>query len=286
MRQSRRQIRKQKIELLTSLKELILKYGMIFGGYVRDMVYCQQHNNKYAIIPKDIDVFVSTGQKQKLFTKLRELYIIKEVFTDKPLNYYTGDNSLNDTIKITRIKVIKNSRVRVNIDILFADDIRNIEPPFNGNIDFECNGLYIDSKTNCVQLSKYINTGGNTDFHRLKKLLQIFEDIEKKIAVSVNPNKTRIEHMFKKRWHLITNVTTTYKLSYGNCNLNDNCSICQYEFINTDLNIIRTCCNKYIHLECWKEFINQCINDNYENHNCPTCRDYIPETELYSIIFD
>jgi hypothetical protein len=226
------------------------------------------------LLPNDIDVFMSTENVDKFIGNIRkdETFKIRVIKTGR-LNIYMPElNSENLTgLFIKRIEIyIRPSGYlkklvrfegdnKVEMDIIYKDDIHGYYPPF-GKVDFECNSLLLSS-TGDLMISPYLygQTTYKSPHLHVKKINEIIENIR------------------KKGWDMVyKDVGFEYLLTLKQFEDCDTCMFCLTEFEESDYKLQRKCCIKCIaHQKCWRDYVNsECKKE------CPLCTNPITDVEL------
>lgn len=153
--------------------------------------------------------------------------------------------------------VLKNMNTKlftIKLDIFTS--ITPYDEPFFGDIDFECNGLYLTKHG--LSVSKRITQ--NLSFLETNtKLQEIINDIIHKKAIWLNPNSCRIYKMIIKDWNIFNNQVLIM-LS----NNSEICLICRENC--SEIMFKMKCCEAKFHVKC---FINFHIQD--QKNKCIHC---------------
>lgn len=273
----------------------ILTNGAIFGGYVRDFVLkdeCAQQfytSNKKGdfsnpevspetsdrlLIPSDIDIHFKTLVDYKKFrTALNKgfyvtnVVMIENLYTSGPYTrHFKLVVRLGSNIGTSFIREILNNclpEYTVNIDAVISQG----NPPFNNDLDFECNGLIMD-KTGIHLCTELIRGLGPMGVHRT--FTRVLNDIKHKRALVVNFNPKRWDKMADKpnNWEILGSTVEKIRST-----ADDRCVIC-LENISEDVHKFH-CCKGCYHSACLTKAIVFVNNSG----TCPHCRRelYLPK---------
>ena len=152
------------------------------------------------------------------------------------------------------LKNMNNKLFIMKLDIFISQTIYN--DPFFGDIDFECNGLYLTKHG--LAVSKQL-TQNLSFLDKNIKLQKIINDIISKKAVWLNPTTYRIYKMIIKEWNIFNN-----KVSIMISNNTEICLICRDDC--SDMMFKMKCCEAKFHIKC---FINLNIHD--QKNKCIHC---------------
>lgn len=274
--------------LMQEVAELaIMNGGTIFGGFVRDFLlhehaskeFYNNHNgenyNCVKIAPElkdrflvamDVDVrFESREQfasfksdlENKMSYKIRfgpgsygkviSMYLSLEIKMVRPPIPSFAKRLITNQI-MECVKIVPGGDFKV--DVVIGNE------PLNQGLDFECNGLVMNS--NGIQLGPELSYG-LSPIGKFRRLEEIKSDILKKRALGFSFNEKRWKKMDEKGdWEIITDVVCKVKPEQG-----DMCVICHdenpmYKF---------TCCNARYDFLCMKKVI------LHDNKKCPHCRE-------------
>jgi hypothetical protein len=257
--------------------------GIIYGGYVRDMILYKLDKSRDIPIdkrtyPNDIDIIISENNIDTLTDKIKTHYKI-EVLKNIAANYHhEKKNILCKTIKI--IVSDEHNNV-INIDCIYIEEIddlsidtfmKEVESYFKSTpIDFRINRLAYDTNDNYVQ---YIKENGELELcsdeyinYIEKKIARCHHGIisEQKLPVFTK----RITKMLSKGFLVVTNNKRNKIIL--NKNETDNlprCLVCEEYIKDTLVYQQNGCFNK-----CETNFHRHCIynkgNDHY--NKCTIC---------------
>lgn len=133
-------------------------------------------------------------------------------------------------------------------------------PPFAANLDYECNGLVMN--THGIALGEALCVGlGPVGKYRVFE--RVVEDIKRKRAVTVAPSRTRWEKMSKREdWEIVGGLVQKPIVS------GEECIICHGAIPSGEVFKLE-CCNAHYHLGCISDTITRHIADR---EACPHCR--------------
>ncbi len=239
------------------------------------------------LLPTDIDVYLPNNNfKQLVIELLNNNYTIHKKIIRKGSQYFNNID-INIADKLTHIilyikpslskvyeilsqiilntdeiksilKKMKKELFIIKLDV-FISDIK-LNDPFFGEIDFECNSLYLTKHG--ISISNKL-TKSLTFLETNNKLQEIINNIIKKKAIWINPNIKRIYKMFIKEWNIDHNKVYLHS---NEENYEKNiCLICQEDI--DFLSFKMKCCNGYMHVNCFIELLNsensnKCIHCN------------------------
>ncbi len=134
------------------------------------------------------------------------------------------------------------------------------EPPFRSTLDYECNGLIMNS--NGITLGAALTDGLN-HLGKYRVLERVIENIKAKKAVTISPSRLRWEKMAARDdWEIEGGLV------HKNIASGEDCVICT-ESIPSGGVFKLGCCNARYHLGCISTTITRHIADK---QTCPHCR--------------
>ncbi len=262
--------------------KILYNKGIVYGGYVRDMILYKQDQDKDIPIdqrtyPNDIDIIIDKNNKNKLLNELKNHYKIEVKNNNN--NSYPINNINNIIYKTTKIIVSDEHNNNINIDCIFilcTNDkfMENVELYFKSNpIDFRINRLaYLNNNMHV----HYINENGN---FKIESLIYI-NYVKKKIArchhETISEHKLpiftkRIIKMLSKGFLVVTNNKRNKIII--NKNETDNlptCIICLEDIKDTLIYQQNGCSNTCI-VNCHYSCLNDKNNTDIYN-KCSICR--------------
>jgi hypothetical protein len=169
------------------------------------------------------------------------------------------------------------------IQVPICSQVKQPEAPFD-NIDFECNGLLMNSSG--IHLSKCVQPQLKNPMDRHLLLTYILNDIVNMTTRNCQsvPNEYRLFKMLQKGWtvcskHIIVvNTIKTTVLDPDHENKEHNCLIC-LEKVGS-LHAKLACCNARYHPKCIATYYtegNHCI---YRKLECPMCRNHMNDNDV------
>lgn len=302
-------INKFRWNMLCCMRELILRCdGLIFGGFVRDLIihdhfaqtYYEYADRKEDLVdqysnkdyhpeswpmrtyqPEDIDIALTT-EKYEQFKSLLEKngyrFKVKHGDIKHPYRVHLADHDMKiDTLTVT-VKVhhlvasystITQTMPSIKIDVVYKESFDSVKDRFPiGKVDFECNALVI--KNGSLDLQS-LNNYQKDPYNKLRKINEIVDDIINFKAIPVNPEQHRIEKMIDKGFHISDRYIEV--LSAKEAIKYDGCCItCCSKFKKHDIMLKNKCCDGRYHLACYK---NTCLKarNQFDNiHYCIMCR--------------
>jgi hypothetical protein len=155
------------------------------------------------------------------------------------------------------LKNMNNKLFIIKLDIFISQT--PYDDPFFGDIDFECNGLYLTKHG--LAVSKQL-TQNLSFLDKHMKLQRIINDIIIKNAVWLNPTTYRIYKMIIKEWNIF-NDKVSIMISYDT----EICLICRDDC--SDMMFKMKCCEAKFHFKCFinlntQDQKNKCIHCNYQ----------------------
>lgn len=154
-----------------------------------------------------------------------------------------------------------------------------VDAPF-GNLDFECNGLIMDS--NGIRLSKHIKPDIKNPIKRQGELARILDDVfYKKAVMCERATLQRTKKMYIKGWMIHTENIIVMNTSYlaelaesvsddGSSSTGGHCIICHEDCQNPHLKL--KCCDARYHPNCLKECWVSGYHSIHRTKKCPMCR--------------
>lgn len=239
------------------------------------------------LLPSDIDIYLPNNNfKQLVMELLNNNYSIHKKIIRKGSQYFNNFDidiaeklthiilyikpSLSKVYEILSqiilntdeiksiLKKMKKELFIIKLDIFLSEN--KLNDPFLGEIDFECNSLYLTKYG--ISISNKL-TQSLTFLEKNNKLQDIINNIIQKKAIWINPCVKRIYKMFIKEW----NIDHTKVYLYHNEEITEKniCLICQEEI--DFLSFKMKCCNGYMHINCFLQLLNseksnKCIHCN------------------------
>ena len=232
------------------------------------------------LVAKDIDIHFKMHAD---YTKFRRELKCKSFFTQvtKIENLYVMGDRTKHYELYTEFRVRAMARILTGIQGhtrkmvmgVLGDSIPDIVVPggafkidvvidssFVSNLDYECNGLIMDS--NGITLGETLSIGlGSVGKYRV--LEKVLGDIKSKKAVTVTPSRTRWEKMSKREdWEIVGGLVQKSIVN------GEDCVICHGDIPRGEVFKLG-CCNAHYHLGCISDTITHHIADK---ETCPHCR--------------
>ena len=302
-------INKFRWNMLCCMREFITRCnGIIFGGFVRDMIihdhyaqtYYEYADRKDELVdqyenkdyhpeswpmrthqPEDIDVAMTT-EKYDEFKKLLEKhgYKFKTKHNDikHPYRVHLADHDMKiDTLTVS-VKVhhliasytnITHTMPSIKIDVIFKDSFDPLKDRFPiGKIDYECNAMIIRNGSLDLQ---NLNNYQKDPFNKLRKINEIVDNIIQFKAISIEPERHRIEKMISKGFYIMDRYIEIISAKEVE-KYDGHCIVCCSKFKKHDIMLKNKCCDGRYHLTCYKNTCSKARN-NFDNiHYCIMCR--------------
>jgi hypothetical protein len=282
--------------------------GIIFGGFVRDMIihdhfaqaYYEYADRKEELLdqysnkdhhpeswpmrthqPEDIDIALTTENYNE-FKKLLETngykFKVKHNDLTHPYRVHLANHDMKiDTLTVS-VKVhhllasytnITQTMPSIKIDVIFKDSFDPVKDRFPiGKVDFECNALVI--KNGSIDLQG-LNNYQKDPFNKLRKINDIVDDIIKFRAIPINPEEHRIDKMISKGFHIVDRFIEILPSKEVD-KYEGQCITCCSKFKKHDIVLKNRCCDGHYHLACYKDICSNARN-KYDNiHYCVMCR--------------
>ena len=295
--------------MLCSIRDIISRCnGVIFGGFVRDMIihdhYAQtyyeylaekdelvdQYSNKdfhpeswpmRTHQPEDIDVAMTTSQYDEFKKNLDSKgyrFKTKKLPTNHPYRAHLAENNMQlDTLTVF-IKVhhliasytnITQMMPSIKIDVIYKESFDPAKDRFPlGKVDFECNALVINNGTLDLQS---LNNYQKDPFNKLRKINEIVEDIIKFHATPIYPEAHRIEKMIEKGFYIIDRFIEIMPVKELN-KYEGQCIVCCSKVKKHDIMLKNKCCDGRYHLRCYKDSCSKARTKFDNIHYCVMCR--------------
>ena len=296
---------KMKVDLASIVRKA---GGRLFGGYPRDFVLHESNAkafydtpnvdvSKYndptylpetkerLTIPSDIDAFISSENIDRLTKKIVDFGYTIWKSKSSHLGYIMNDSQRLLNVKHEKLtivpavpQVLKSlfPKIEVTIDLVHID---NFTPDLMV-LDFECNGLMIESaghfSLHPSLLSSYANPMTYTN-----KVNQIIKDILEKKAVKVNDTfPYRVDKMLQKGWTIQGHFMEVKKY---NSEDTEYCAICHDSFTENvastgELAVKNKCCQGHMHMKCMKKL----VKENYDTC-CYCCKELNIEDDILGV---
>lgn len=274
--------------------------GVVFGGFVRDFILHEHaakqfhaefdsknyddvsvapHLKDRLLVPSDIDVRFETREDYMGFKTDLEKNRCFKISRRGRCEYgvFTLHLSLEIEFKKSQVatasrKLIENA-FRDVVKLIpggqFSVDVVVGNVTLNNGLDFECNGLIMDSMG--INLGPYL-AQDLSPIGMYRRLEEVKGDILKKIAIAVNITQKRWEKMEKKDgWDIIGRCIEKVKPLEK-----EECIICHGE----DPTYKLECCNARYHKECLKMTL------EHNNTRCAHCRNEFCEKSEFIKVFE
>ena len=304
--------KKEEMEQIDLFVEFLIKHNAImFGGYVRDLIY-RLHKKKnndpdMYLIPTDLDLLMTKNDFQIMLNSIEFKAYLNSLLTHDTDYPFKLDNALFYNYRIVKLSEgdsleTKKIILDISIDILVIDyDMieKNHFPPYE-NLDFHCNQLCMDKDhgifrspkiENCdifdfqkivndITLKKTIACKG-VELHRFKKMVEKGWNIsysETNIFnyfIPINDLNIISNEISIEPFNAVSNEISIEPLTLSNeiCNEDSNeCNIC-YDKVSTLLINNRKICSCKINycLSCIKKQLNS-IDKGEQYFKCFLCK--------------
>mgnify|MGYP006268626351 CR=1 FL=1 len=287
---------RDKYVMMKELVDLVIKNdGEVYGGYVRDFILHEYKSTQFfkenktatsvefndktfsphtldrLLVPNDIDVhFKKFSDYRKFRLALRpkcfkartiknnNSYTVRQMTLDIHASFTPKDlGEVSSLIRNRFSPVELPFSVKMDVNISATEN-----PPYN-DLDFECNGLVMNSRgvELCQNLSSQYNYEG-----RFRTLMRIIEDTRSKIARVVTLKGSRWDKMSDRPgWTLIGLNIEKHPIE------GTECLLC-HEDVGSDEAYKFSCCSATYHLDCMVDIIRIGPLSVYKTHRCPHCR--------------
>lgn len=288
-------------QIMTKMAEIVIdNYGIIYGGFVRDLILrehrapgCEEGATDL-VMPRDIDIFMCEERMAEFMMDCKMNYmVLKKQGPAMCVSDYIPSVARDDCTFARYHVTLESSFWRrassrfpvsldvsamiaqceaippVTLDIISSEmDLRN---PFLGPPDFECNALFLDKYG--LQLYPNIKVDESTSLlSKHHKIGSIMEDIVQRKAKLLLPtvvhSATVTEH--RKRAHsLMERGWTVVDASISSCNeatYTGHCILCHDTLPRDHVRFM--CCDARYHADCMCSL----LRSPTFVYECPMCR--------------
>jgi hypothetical protein len=258
---------KLKWKLFCCMRDYVTKCdGVIFGGYVRDMIIHDHYSRTYYKAIKNNDDYNNSNIHP-------ESWPMRTIVPERMDIVMTADNfkNLMDTLEQNSYEF--KIKTKKDYDVLFVTIkmhplLTSIIVPtikihifktLPEKIDFECNSLIIQNGT--ITMQNILNP-----FCKYKKVNAIVDDIVNFIAVPIEPDTFNMFKIIEKNFKVLHIID-----SKEPCSRAKKCVICSVEFMKEPI-IKNTCCDAQYHIQCYKETCLRALSEHNNVHYCSMCK--------------
>jgi hypothetical protein len=285
-------------QIMTQLAHIVIdNYGIIFGGFVRDLIL-REHSLDLNVMPRDIDIFMCEERMAEFIMdcKMHHLVLRKQgpaMCVSDYVPHVERDDcafaryhvtlessfwrrassrfpvSLDVSAMIAQCEAIPP----VTLDIISSEmDLRN---PFLGPPDFECNALFLDKYG--LQLGQFkVDDEDTSLLARHRKISSIMEDIVLRRARLILPTAQhpatiieqqtafgrRAKSLMERGWTVVDScISSCNEAEYAG-----HCILCHDTVPREHVRFM--CCDARYHVDCMCSL----MRSSTFVYECPMCR--------------